>query len=346
MRLLSLILAVLMMLSFVACSDEAVEQSDAGFSKAESVAASTPDDESAEASKEESTAVSEDASEPADESSEPADESSEPADESSEPADESSEPDEDTSEPDEEEYELPTYADIEIGKAETAPVVDGEVGKNEYATNIEFDLSKTHWNFHSDEEAEAYDVTLHISWDEEYLYTAVSLRVGMPRTYDNTDFTQNRPYIFDRRHVMTAVVTGDPTDAKYFEPSGANFWDWGAAYNSGLASEWTITAQPDGSNIHTDHFGSVTQSGNFDYRVGVSKLDFEVYEQKIPWAALAGGANFTPEEGAIIGYAFSACCEEVDITVDTDPNAIYACFGGGIIGGKSFSEYVGLTLAE
>ena len=336
MRVLSLILALVMMLAFVACSDESVEQSDAGFSKAESsTVASTPADESEEGS----DAVSEEASETvSEEASEPADESSAPDEESSEPEDESSEP--------EDEYELPTYDDIEIGKAETAPTVDGEVGKNEYATTIEFDFDETHWNFHSDEEAEAYDVSLHMSWDEEYLYTAVMLRVGKPRTYNNTDFTSNRPYIFDRRHVMTAIVTGDPTDAKYLEPNGNNSWDWGAAYNSGLASEWTITAQPDGSNIQTDHFGSITTSANFDYVVGVSKLDYEVYEQKIPWSAMAGGANFTPAEGAIFGYAFSCCCEEVDITVDTDPNAIYACFGGGIIGGKSFSEYVGITLAE
>ena len=144
---------------------------------------------------------------------------------------------------------------------------------------------------------------------------------------------------------MTAIVTGDPTDAKYLEPNGDAYWDWSAAYSSGLASEWTISAQPDGSNIKADHFGAVTGGAGFQYVVGVSGLDYEVYEQRIPWAALAGGANFVAQEDAVFGYAFSSCCEEIDYE-DDEAESIYACFGGGIAFGKSFSEYVPITLVK
>jgi hypothetical protein len=351
MRVLSLILAVLVLFAFVACSEETVEQSEAA-STAQSTATDTSKEESAVVSEDASTEASTEASTDAstDESTEAStDESTENSTEESTEAStdestETSEPDEETSEP-EDEYELPTYSDVEVGKATTAPKIDGNVDKNEYATVIEFDMDETYWNYNSDASAKGYDVTLCMSWDENYLYTAVKLRVGKPRTYDNADFTSNPPHIFHRRHVMTAMVTGDPTDAKYLVPGGDNYWDWSAAYNSGLASEWTISAQPDGSNIRADHFGGVSGSADFQYVVGVSGLDYEVYEQRIPWVALAGGSSFTPEEGAIIGYAFSSCCEEIDYE-DDDAESIYACFGGGIAFGKSFSEYVPVTLVK
>ncbi|MBR5286516.1 MAG: hypothetical protein IKU30_06425 [Clostridia bacterium] len=346
MRALSLILAVLMLFAFVACSDETVEQSDAA-STAESKAESTPAEESTEASTDESTEASTEAStdESTEESTEASTDESTTVDESSEVVDESSEPEEETSEPEEEEYELPTYSDVEIGKADVAPVVDGNVDEDEYVTVIDFDMDETYWNYNSDEAAKGYKVSLNMAWDEEYLYVAVKLRVGKPRTYDNANFTSTPPYIFHRRHVMTAIVTGDPTSAKYLEPNGDPYWDWSAAYGSGLASEWTISAQPDGSNIKADHFGAVTGGAGFEYCVGVSGLDYEVYEQKIPWAALAGGSSFVAEEGAIFGYAFSSCCEEIDYE-DDEAESIYACFGGGIAFGKSFSEYVPVTLVK
>lgn len=337
MRILALLMALLVLFTFVACgsSEEqsTAESKDVSEATSEAVSETNSETSTEEESTEES--IVEDSSE-AVESSDAGETSEEESSEA--PEDESSEAPEGPEEV--------RYDPLKINKVSgAAPVVDGEVSDKEYATAIKFNMDKKHWSFDSSDGADAYDIVLYLSWDETYLYSAVAVRVGKPRTYDNTDFTQNRPYIFDRRHVMTAVVTGDPTDPKYLPPSGTA-WDWGAAYNSGLGSEWSITAQPDGSNIHTDHFGAVTKSPNYQYKVAVSKLETEIYEQRIPWADLAGGKNFVPEAGAVIGYAFSCCCEEVDITVDSDPNAIYACFGGGIIGGKNFCQYVGMTLKD
>jgi hypothetical protein len=187
-------------------------------------------------------------------------------------------------------------------------------------------------------------MVLYMSWDENYLYTAITMKTGKPRTYDNADYKSNMPHIFHRRHVMTAIIAGDPTDAKYLEPNGDPYWDWSAAYSSGFGNEWSISAQPDGSNIGYDHFGGVMSSGNHAYKVSVAK-DYEVYEQKIPWAVLAGNADFVVEEGAIFGYAFGSCCEEIDYE-DENAESIYACFGGGVSFGKSFSEYVPVTLVD
>ena len=184
---------------------------------------------------------------------------------------------------------------------------------------------------------------LQFYWDETYLYTCVALIVGGPRTYGNTDYLQNRPYIFDRRHVMSAIVLGDPTDDKYEPTTGEYYWDWYQASISGLGNEWTTTAQPDGINICADHFGTLTKSADYKYIVAVSDLEIEYYEQRIPWAALLNGDTFTPEAGAVIGYAFVACCEEVNLD---DESSVYACFGSGIAGYKNFAHYVGMELVD
>lgn len=329
-RILVLILAAMMAFSFAACGEsESTESKVTESSVAESI---TDESKNEEASKEESVATSEAVSN---------DVSETVSEDVSE--DISAEASEDVSE---EEKNESIYDEFTLGKADKAPTVDGEVSKGEYATAIEFNKTKTHWNLCSTDGAENYDVVLYLSWDETYLYSAVAVKVGMPRTYDNTNFTQERPYIFDRRHVMTAIVTSDPTEPKYLPPNGDTEWTWVDAYNSGLGSEWTVTAQPDGTNICTDHFGAVTQNSGFSYKVGVSKLETEVYEQAIPWTALAGGKTFKAEAGSMIGYAFTACCEEVDISVDIDPNAIYASFGGGITTYKNFADYVGFTLVD
>ncbi len=321
MRILALILSLVMVFAFVACTDSGETSDD--------LSTAVSDVES----KVESSDISDDASD---------DMSEDASDDAS--ADVSDDVSEDASEDESQEPIVSIYEPMSIGKASTAPVVDGEVGDDEYETVIAFDNSKTHWNFSSTEGADAYNVKLHLSWDDEYLYSAVTVKVGMPRTYDNTNLAE-RPYIFDRRHVMTAIIAGNPIDPKYQPPTGEE-WDWGTAYNSGLANEWTITAQPDGEKFCADHFGALTTNADFDYTVGVSKMDTDVYEQKIPWSALADIKNFTVEAGAVIGYAFTACCEEIDITVEEDPNAIYASFGGGITAYKNFADYVGFTLAE
>lgn len=326
MKVLSLILCAVMLLSLVACGNDTDTSSNA-FSNASS-------NVSSESSKNDSSAVS-DASSAAssDVSSDASSDASDVSDESDASSDES-----------EDEDEPVDYGTLFIGKATTAPVVDGEVGDKEYATSIKFDISKPYWSVDSTEGVEAYAVTLYVSWDEENLYTAVAIGAGKPRTYGNTDYLQNRPYIFDRRHVMTALITGDPTDSRYESPEGGD-WDWSAAANSKLANEWTITAQPDGSNISTDHFGSLTKSAAYEYIVAVSKLDVEIYEQKIPWADLVEGSTFEPNAGATIGLGFTACCEEVNIE-DEEESTPYACFGSGILNGKNFSKYVGLTLKD
>ena len=325
-KLLALTLAVMMLFTLVACaSDPAETSSQAPATSSEAPATSS---EAPEASSEEPEASSE----------EPEASSEEPAESSEEPV-ESSEP----------EPEVPVdnpYDEFEIGKATTTPVIDGVLGDDEYTTVIEYDELETHWNIGSSGEGlDTYEVAVYLSWDEEYLYSCVQVIVGGERTYSNTDFTANRPYIFDRRHVMSAIVLGDPCLPKY-QPANGTDWPWGDAYNSGLGTEWSLSAQPDGSPIKADHFGALTTSADFAFVVGVSEYDFEYYEQKIPWAALNGGAAFTPAVGEKIGYAFVACVEEVDITEDTDPNAKYVCFGAGITGHKNFGEYVGLTLAE
>jgi hypothetical protein len=45
----------------------------------------------------------------------------------------------------------------------------------------------------------------------------------------------------------------------------------------------------------------------------------------------------------MIGYAFSACCDEVNLD---DESATYACFGAGITGYKLFAHYVGMELVD
>lgn len=324
-KLLALTLAVMMLFTLVACaSDPAETSSQAPATSSEAPATSS---EAPEASSEEPEASSE----------EPEASSEEPAESSEEPVESSEEPEVPVDNP---------YDEFEIGKATTAPVIDGVLGDDEYTTVIEYDELETHWNIGSSGEGlDTYEVAVYLSWDETYLYSCVQVIVGGERTYDNTDFTANRPYIFDRRHVMSAIVLGDPCLPKY-QPANGTDWPWGDAYNSGLGTEWSLSAQPDGSPIKADHFGALTTSADFAFVVGVSEYDFEYYEQKIPWAALNGGAAFTPAVGEKIGYAFVACVEEVDITEDTDPNAKYVCFGAGINGHKNFGEYVGLTLAE
>lgn len=324
-KLLALTLAVMMLFTLVACaSDPAETSSQAPATSSEAPATSS---EAPEASSEEPEASSE----------EPEASSEEPVESSEEPVESSEEPEVLVDNP---------YDEFEIGKATTTPVIDGVLGDDEYTTVIEYDELETHWNIGSSGEGlDTYEVAVYLSWDEEYLYSCVQVIVGGERTYDNTDFTANRPYIFDRRHVMSAIVLGDPCLSKY-QPANGTDWPWGDAYNSGLGTEWSLSAQPDGSPIKADHFGALTTSADFAFVVGVSEYDFEYYEQKIPWAALNGGAAFTPAVGEKIGYAFVACVEEVDITEDTDPNAKYVCFGAGITGHKNFGEYVGLTLAE
>ncbi len=324
-KLLALTLAVMMLFTLVACaSDPAETSSQAPATSSEAPATSS---EAPETSSEEPEASSE----------EPEASSEEPAESSEEPVESSEEPVEPVENP---------YDEFEIGKATTAPVIDGVLGDDEYTTVIEYDELETHWNIGSSGEGlDTYEVAVYLSWDEEYLYSCVQVIVGGERTYDNTDFTANRPYIFDRRHVMSAIVLDDPCLPQY-QPANGESWAWGDAYNSGLGTEWSLSAQPDGSPIKADHFGALTTSADFAFVVGVSEYDFEYYEQKIPWAALNGGAAFTPAVGEKIGYAFVACVEEVDITEDTDPNAKYVCFGAGINGYKNFGEYVGLTLAE
>ena len=103
----------------------------------------------------------------------------------------------------------------------------------------------------------------------------------------------------------------------------------------------------DGTPIKADHFGALTTNADFQYVIGVSGYDKEYYEQRIPWSALQGGAAFTAEAGVKIGYAFTCCPEEIDISEDADgSNDKYICFGAGITGYKNFGEYVGMTLVD
>ena len=230
------------------------------------------------------------------------------------------------------------YGTVEINKVTTAPTIDGAVSANEYPTVIKYDSAKTYWNYKSDAEAADYDVVLYIGWDAENLYTAVTAKATTARTHTGVMPSGDRPYIFDRRHVMSAVVTGNPTDTKY-QPADGQSWAWGDAYNSGYGNEWTITANPDGVNGVGDHFGSV--GTKIEYKVTVSDNGTEVYEQKIPWTAFTGG-TITAAEGTVFGYAFTLACEEVDLS---DESCTYASFGAGISGYKNFAEYVALTLA-
>lgn len=326
-KLLALTLAVMMLFTLVACaSDPAETSSQAPATSSEAPATSS---EAPEASSEEPEASSE----------EPEASSEEPSEEPSEP-EESSEP----------EPEVPVdnpYEELEIGKATTAPVVDGTVGEDEYATIIDYDELATHWNASSiGEDLDVYEAVLYLSWDENYLYTCVEVMVGGPRTYDNTDFASVAPHIFHRRHVMTAIVLGDPCLPKY-QPANGTDWPWGDAYNSNLANEWSISAQPDGSPIKADHFGGLTSAEGYEYKIGVSGYDREYYEQRIPWSALNNGATFNAETGVKIGYAFVCCPEEVEYAEGADTsNDKYICFGAGVTGHKNFGEYVGMTLVD
>ena len=243
------------------------------------------------------------------------------------------------------------YDDYKIKKASGNIEIDGVISDGEYATVFEFDANELAWSIDSAETAADYEPKLYISWDENFLYTAVSIATFKPRTYDNTDYMSYRPFIFDRRHVQTAVLLDDPTNPKYY-PSNGEAWDWADAYIADYASEWTISAQPDGTKIYADHFGYVTYAADYKttYECGISLSsdgNTEIYEQAIPWDLLDKGEGYTAMAGNIIGYAFSAACEEVDIFEQWEvENVIYACFGSGIINGKNFSNYVGLTLID
>ncbi len=330
MRFLTLLLTLLLVFSLVACGG-----SDESSTPAFSNANSTPKEESKVSS---STVESSVAESSAVDSS---------VVESSAVESSTVESSEESSEEEPEVFEPVEYDDYEIQKALGAVEVDGVISDGEYETVFEFDADELIWSIGSTETAEEYEPKLYISWDETYLYTAVSLGSGKPRTYENTDYLANRPYIFDRRHVMSAVILGDPTDPKYIPPVGAS-WEWADAYSTGYASEWTNTAQPDGTKICADHFGEVTANAAYKYEIKLGGFDNEIYEQAIPWAAIAGGIGYEAKAGNVIGYAFSAACEEVDITVEQgeDENAVYAGFGAGINNGKNFAHYVGLTLAD
>ena len=117
-KLLALTLAVMMLFTLVACATEEATESSAP------AASSTPATES--------SAAPESSEEAPESSEEPAPESSE------EPAPESSE-EESSEEPEPEEPVENPYEELEIGKATTAPVVDGKVEDDEYATVIEYD---------------------------------------------------------------------------------------------------------------------------------------------------------------------------------------------------------------
>ena len=323
MRFLTLLLTLLLVFSLVACGGSD-ESSTPAFSNANSapkeeskVSSSTVESSVVESSVVESSTVESSGDESSEEEEEP------------------------------EVFEPVEYDDYEIKKAPGAVEVDGVISADEYETVFEFDADELIWNIGSTETAADYEPKLYISWDETYLYTAVSLGSGKPRTYENTDYLTVRPYIFDRRHVMSAVILGDPTDPKYIPPVGAS-WEWGDAYNAGFASEWTNTAQPNGDKICADHFGAVTADPAYKYEIKLGGFDNEIYEQAIPWTAIAGGIGYEAKAGNVIGYAFSAACEEVDITVEQgeDENAVYAGFGAGINNGKNFAHYVGLTLAD
>ena len=235
------------------------------------------------------------------------------------------------------------YGTVEINKVTTAPTIDGAVSANEYPTVFAMDMGKTYWNYTSDADAANYDVVLYIGWDETYLYTAVTAKATTERTYDNDDWASAKPHIFHRRHVMSAVISGNPADTKY-QPANGTSWDWGQAYGSGYGNEWTITAQPDGTNLSTNHFGSIVSHENFTYKVTASSNGTEVYEQAIPWAAFTGGV-VDAKEGTVFGYAFTLAVEEVTFNDDGTENGTYASFGAGIAGWKNFADYVALTLA-
>ncbi len=332
MRFLTLLLTLLLVFSLVACGGSE-ESSTPAFSNANSapkeeskVSSSTVESSVAESSAVDSSVVESSAVDSS------VDASAETSDESSEEV---------------EPFEPIEYDDYEIKKAPGAVEIDGVISEGEYETVFEFDADELIWSVGSDEGAAEYEPKLYISWDKDFLYTAVSLGSGKPRTYDNADYATVRPHIFDRRHVMSAIILGDPTDPKYIPPVG-NAWDWADAYSTGYASEWTNSAQPDGALICADHFGEVTINAGYKYEIKLGGFDNEIYEQRIPWAAVAGGIGYEAKAGNVIGYAFSAACEEVDITVEQgeDENAVYAGFGAGINNGKNFAHYVGLTLAD
>ena len=330
MRILTLLLTLLLVFSLVACGGSSSDESTPAFSTATSTPKEEPKPES-------STPVSS------------AVESTEAPVESTEaPVDSSVDESTDTSEEEVEPFEPIDYGTNAINKAPGAIEIDGVVSEGEYATVFEYDANSVLWSSGSDEEAKNYSPKVYLAWDEEYLYTAVTLVPGRPRSYDGNEYLElKRPYIFDRRHLMSAVVLGNPTDEKYV-PSTGNAWDWGEASLTGVANEWSVSAQPDGTMIQANHFGEVIDHAGWKYANRSEGYEIEVYEQKIPWAAFATDVAFEAKAGAVIGYAFSAACEEIDITVEDgeDENSIHACFGAGINNGKNFAHYVGLTLAE
>ncbi len=334
MRFLTLLLTLLLVFSLVACGGSE-ESSTPAFSNANStpkeeskVSSSTVESSVAESSAVDSSVV----------------ESSSVESSTVDSSDESSEDEEP------EVFEPVEYDDYEIKKAPGAVEIDGVISDGEYETVFEFDADELIWSTGSTETVAEYEPKLYISWDEKNLYTAVALIPGRPRTFDNENYAgagAERPYLFDRRHVMCAVLLGDPTDPKYIPPVGAS-WDWQDAYNTGFANEWAISAQPNGDKIYVDYFGLLTEHAGWKYELLPGSFDIEVYEQAIPWEALAGGVGYEAKAGNVIGYAFSALCEEANLEVEQgeDENAVYAGFGGGINNGKNFAHYVGLTLAD
>ena len=238
-------------------------------------------------------------------------------------------------------FSVSAYDAVNVYKAKTAPVIDGVVSSEEYDTVLTYDADNTLWE-QTDDEASAYDCTIYLAWDEDYLYfafTAESPATG--RTFSNTDFLATPPYIFDRLSVMTAMTYTDPATEVKFIPENGTSWDWGKAANSSWAREWTISMQPNGDQLNANHFGTVTTNANFSYKVA-SANGLETYEQRIPWAAIDDGDNKVNNTvGGKVGFAIAAVVEEV-----SENSGLYCTFGKGINEYKNFAEYATLTLAD
>lgn len=232
------------------------------------------------------------------------------------------------------------FAKLDVPKCETAPVIDGVISDGEYKLVATYDATSSDWS-RDTHGLENYSPELQVfaTWDDNYFYLAVRAKNLDPNYTNGPDL-----YCFQQPSLMTAMVYDDPT-LPVFASSDGSDWDWLDAYNASFSREWTIGRDKAGdlfedSDIEysgTNHFGALKDHA--DYKFEVKHGEYDVYEQAIPWAAIAKTDGI--EVGGSCGLAFSAC---VISSVDEDYTGGYICYASGIDGAKNFERYAKVTL--
>ena len=244
--------------------------------------------------------------------------------------------------------------ELNVPKATTAPTVDGTVGDDEYTFVIDYNKDWSIWGITGEEYVDAaadYDITCYFAWDDDAFYYAVTAKSPVGgRTYNNKDWSTTAPFIFQRLSVMTGMLFDTPDNVLFYSEDN---WTWSDSYNSSWTREWTISMDADGTQLSTNHFGSVVSHADYEFKVATVD-GYEVYEQKIPWAAINSVVdgvehNVNNTVGGRVGIGATIVVKE-QVPGVSDPYAttegVEVGFGGKLGGDSKFQAYAEVVLAE